>query len=94
MTNTIPERAWTLGLAFLTLPVATLVLCCLSFAIGIPVSGVHLVAGILIATAAFVPEPGALHCILEGLGFPGVSMSHSSSHTVATTRKVTISASY
>jgi len=28
-----------------------------------------LVAAILIATAAFVPEPGALHCMLEGLGF-------------------------
>ena len=28
-----------------------------------------LVAGILIATAAFMPEPGALHCWLEGLGF-------------------------
>jgi len=28
-----------------------------------------LVAGILIATAAFMPEPGALHCMLEGLGF-------------------------
>lgn len=28
-----------------------------------------LVAAILIATAAFMPEPGALHCMLEGLGF-------------------------
>ena len=28
-----------------------------------------LVAGILVATAAFLPEPGALHCMLEGLGF-------------------------
>ena len=28
-----------------------------------------LVAAILIATAAFLPEPGALHCMLEGLGF-------------------------
>jgi bla regulator protein blaR1 len=28
-----------------------------------------LVAGILLATAAFLPEPGALHCMLEGLGF-------------------------
>jgi len=28
-----------------------------------------LVGGILIATAAFMPEPGALHCMLEGLGF-------------------------
>ncbi|HEV7389343.1 MAG TPA: M56 family metallopeptidase [Gemmatimonadaceae bacterium] len=28
-----------------------------------------LVAAILIATAAFIPEPGALHCLLEGLGF-------------------------
>jgi beta-lactamase regulating signal transducer with metallopeptidase domain len=28
-----------------------------------------LVAAILIATAAFIPEPGALHCMLEGLGF-------------------------
>ena len=28
-----------------------------------------LVAAILVATAAFLPEPGALHCMLEGLGF-------------------------
>ncbi|HJQ10903.1 MAG TPA: M56 family metallopeptidase [Gemmatimonadaceae bacterium] len=28
-----------------------------------------LVAVIVIATAAFVPEPGALHCMLQGLGF-------------------------
>lgn len=28
-----------------------------------------LVAAILVATAAFVPEPGALHCMLEGMGF-------------------------
>ena len=27
------------------------------------------VAAILVATAAFLPEPGALHCMLEGLGF-------------------------
>jgi beta-lactamase regulating signal transducer with metallopeptidase domain len=53
-----------------------------------------LVAGILIATAAFVPEPGALHCILESLGFMGADMSHSSSHRVATTHKVTISVTY
>jgi beta-lactamase regulating signal transducer with metallopeptidase domain len=28
-----------------------------------------LVAAILVATAAFLPEPGALHCMLEGMGF-------------------------
>ena len=28
-----------------------------------------LVAGILVATAAFIPEPGALHCMLRYLGF-------------------------
>ena len=28
-----------------------------------------LLAAILVATAAFMPEPGALHCMLEGLGF-------------------------
>lgn len=32
-----------------------------------------LVGLILIATAAFMPEPGALHCMLEGLGFQVVS---------------------
>jgi beta-lactamase regulating signal transducer with metallopeptidase domain len=55
-----------------------------------------LVAGILIATAAFVPEPGALHCMLQGLGFPGVgTMSHHSMHhAVASTRKITISTTY
>jgi hypothetical protein len=30
-----------------------------------------LVAGILVATAAFIPEPGALHCMLEYMGFGG-----------------------
>lgn len=35
-----------------------------------------LVAMILLATAAFLPEPGALHCMLEGLGFQ-VSISAS-----------------
>jgi hypothetical protein len=28
-----------------------------------------MVAAILVATAAFLPEPGALHCMLEGMGF-------------------------
>jgi bla regulator protein blaR1 len=28
-----------------------------------------MVAAIVVATAAFLPEPGALHCMLEGLGF-------------------------
>ena len=28
-----------------------------------------LVAVMVLATAAFVPEPGALHCMLEWLGF-------------------------
>ena len=35
-----------------------------------------MVAMILVATAAFLPEPGALHCMLEGLGF-NVSISSS-----------------
>lgn len=35
-----------------------------------------LVAMIVVATAAFLPEPGALHCMLEGLGF-NVSISSS-----------------
>jgi beta-lactamase regulating signal transducer with metallopeptidase domain len=30
-----------------------------------------MVAGILVATAAFIPEPGALHCMLEYMGFGG-----------------------
>jgi bla regulator protein BlaR1 len=30
-----------------------------------------LVAGILVATAAFIPEPGALHCMLYSMGFGG-----------------------
>jgi beta-lactamase regulating signal transducer with metallopeptidase domain len=63
-----------------------------------------LVGGILIATAAFVPEPGALHCILEGLGFARATGSHSMSHSATATHSahhsapsihsITISATY
>ena len=34
-------------------------------------------AAILVATAAFMPEPGALHCMLQGLGFQEVTISAS-----------------
>jgi len=35
-----------------------------------------LVAGILVATAAFMPEPSALHCMLYSMGFGGAAHTH------------------
>jgi beta-lactamase regulating signal transducer with metallopeptidase domain len=53
-----------------------------------------LIGGIFIATAAFIPEPGALHCILEGLGFHDATMSHSQPHSIVTSRRITITTTY